>query len=139
LSEKKQKFLEGLLTLGSLLAVFLGLAIGKFPFFLPYLITFGVAFTVSAFISYTGLIFRDEFTSERSRLLIGFANTILGVSFGGLVTVGTGLVLSQIQGAYNAVLVYVGAGLVLTVSLLGTVWLINKVMNLPDEPIPQQA
>jgi threonine/homoserine/homoserine lactone efflux protein len=134
MSEKKQKFIESLLTLGSLLAIFLGFVTNQFPFYLPYLVTFGVVFIVSAFISYTALIFNENIRNDTIRRWVHFVNGILGLSFGGLVSIGFALALSQIQGTYSAILVYVGAGTVLSISVLGTMFLIRRVMNLPDTP-----
>jgi hypothetical protein len=133
-SRKKQKFLETLLTLGSLLAVFLGFVIDRFLFYLPYLVAFGVLFIVTALVSYTALIFRDDIARPFVRRWVPFVNGMLGMSFGGLITIGTSLVLSQIPGEYPTPLVFVGAASVIIVSMAGPIWLIRWVMRLGDTP-----
>ena len=131
-TEKKEKFVEALLTLGSLLAVFLGFVIDKSSFYLGYLITFGIVFIVSALLSYTALIFKEEATNPTIRRWTRAVNGIMGLAFGGMITIGAALVLSQIQGTYPVVIVYAGAVIVLVGSMLGTFWFIRTVMALPD-------
>ena len=132
LNKRKQKFIETLTTLGSLLAVFLGFVVGKDSFYFPDTITFGVLFIASALFSYAAVLFKDEIKNRAIIRFIPVAYGFMGLSFALLVTIGTALVLSLIQGTYPAVLVYLGAGAVLLGSMVSVIWLINWVMNLPD-------
>src|SRR5438128_6962606 len=130
LNEKKQKFLEILLTLGSLLAVFLGFVVEKTGALLNYLVAFGVAFTISALFAYAAGLFPERIHGSFRREGVIISRFALAISFAGLVTIGTTFAFGLSIGGNTLdaqTTLVVGAAFFL--SFLGTYGLILRVMN----------
>jgi hypothetical protein len=130
LDNRKKTFIEYLTTLGGLLAIFLGFVVGATSFFLPYVIIFGLMFIVSALSSYTTLLFKDETKNRLIREYASFSYVALAISFGALVTTGVGQALSMIPGEYPTFLVYAGATLAISGSMVGTMILVTRVLGM---------
>ncbi|MGD0318939.1 MAG: hypothetical protein ABSB56_04525 [Nitrososphaerales archaeon] len=132
LPEKKQKFIEVLATLGSLLAVFLGFIVEKVGgILLTYTIGFGVSFVVFGMISYTAVMFHDRI-SKKWQSWANVAYLMFAISFGALVSLGTAVVLSlSIVGSLNWQTEAV-ASIIFAASFLGVYWVILKVLGLKE-------
>jgi hypothetical protein len=128
LAERKQKFLEILLTLGSLLTVFLGFVIGKSTI-LNLLVAFGLIFVVSSLLSYAAGLFPERVVSRRLRIGVRLAHGFLAVSFGGLVYVG----VQGIVGGNAGIVTNLIAFVVSVVSMWGVFRLVARVMNMKEE------
>lgn len=85
LASKKLRYIEHLLTLGGLLAVFLGLALQSNAIN-PTLVFAGTTFSVAALLTYTYLLFGKEPSHSRiSRIITSAMYSLLAASFSGIV------------------------------------------------------
>ena len=88
LNERKQKFLEMLLTLGSLLTIFLGF-IGQESPLLPFITSFGILFVASSLFSYAMFLFHDRIVQTRGiDIVIQLFQILLSLSFSALIVFG---------------------------------------------------
>ncbi|MDG6950886.1 MAG: hypothetical protein JRN12_03455 [Nitrososphaerota archaeon] len=133
LIQRKQKFLEVLLTLGSLLAVFLGLVVGSKPIFLNALVVFGLMFAVSVLTTYTVFLF-PEWIHGRGRFWAILLPRIgVALSFALMITLGVLYIISEVNFPISGILMYVEGMIITAVFLLsfyGNLILIFSVMNL---------
>jgi hypothetical protein len=137
LNEKKQKFLEILLTLGSLLAIFLGFVVERTGVLLNWLVLFGVLFSVSSLFRYAASLFPEKVRDLKGRIGVVAANIGISASFSGLVSLGAAYYLGlSISGntLTNEQSVVVGAIFVL--SFFGVYWLILEVLGMKEQPPP---
>jgi hypothetical protein len=132
--EHQQKFMEMLLTMGSLLAVLLGFVADKSSSsFQPGVILLGVLFIVSSLYAYTDFLFGHR-TNPPSWLssLIFVTKGLVATSFALLVTVGVALGLTLGTPTPSVVIGLVGA-VVLATSLYSAYSIILRVLLIPPE------
>jgi len=133
IAERKMKFLEMLLTLGSLLAVFLGFVVEKTGVLLNDLVGLGVLFTVSALASYAATLFPDSVPGKKAKAGVWAAGAFMAVSLGGLVSLGATYFLGlSISGNTLTTSQYAIVVVIIIGSLLGVAALIGKVMGIED-------
>ena|GEM_PF-2195778 len=141
LAERKEKFIEHLTTLGALLAVFLGFAASKESILLTYTISAGVLFIISALCSYTAILFEDilKEKSKWVRLAAGFAQIMLAVTFGALISSGVAIAFTLTFPSASNWLIVAAVGVAFVVAFLGVYLLILKVLGLKEPETEQPA
>lgn len=124
-----------LLTLGGLLAVFLGFVVEKTGVLLNDLVGLGVVFVVSALMSYAAALFPESASGKRAKFGVWTAGAFMAVSLGGLVSLGAtyflGLSISgnTLTAPQKGIVVVIIIG-----SLVGVSSLIGAVMRIEDRP-----
>jgi hypothetical protein len=131
LEEKKRKFIEHLLTLGALLAVFLGLVTTSTDL-IRLLIYFGTLFVITSLLSYAALLFGVKTPETRwTKLMVRSSNLLLAGSFGGIILIAF-VDAFQGSGAGSIVVAIAVLGAIYAVSIL-IYLLVAKLLNL-EEP-----
>lgn len=125
------KFLEILLTLGSLLAIFLGFIVQKASILLGPLVALGVLFIVSALVSYTALLFPELFRAKWTKVGHWLGDAVMAASLAGLITLGASYYLSlSFSGNTLTPLGSIATSVVFVGSLVGVSELIRIVLRL---------
>lgn len=133
LREKKLRFIEHLLTLGALLAVFLGFVTTSASL-RAILIYFGALFVLSALMSYTTLLFgRRPVDSKWTRLSIFATNLLLGASFSAIILVAFADAFTGSASGNLVLAVAIAVALYTVVTLVYL--LVGRVLNLDEEPV----
>lgn len=128
---RKLKFLEILLTLGSLLAIFLGFIVQKASILLGPLVALGVLFIVSALVSYTALLFPELFRAKWTKVGHWLGDAVMAASLAGLITLGASYYLSlSFSGNTLTPLGSIATSVVFVGSLVGVSELIRIVLRL---------
>jgi magnesium-transporting ATPase (P-type) len=127
----QRRFIEGLMTLGGLLAVFLGFVADKSPSILPIVVLFGTFFILSAFLSYSMVVyFNWENPTLKLRIGIWASSLLLAFTFSGLLSIGLAIALLLAFPSPNRWTSAIEIGF-FAVALVGVYLTILKVMELP--------